>query len=191
MDELQICYKKWFQSAGREFFEACGLKQGSTVLEFGAGGGNYTAVLSQAVGSAGKVYALESKHEIYADLKEKLKNYALENVTIHDTKGEINLDLGLQFDFALVYDVAHYFEQENRKKLYSAIFGNLNKGGIFSLYPKHALGDAVPQGEFGKMNEDEIKKEVVDCGFSFQQKICAEIVHNNAFAQDCVLNFQK
>ena len=60
-----------FAHPGRNI-EALQIQQGISVADFGAGSGHYTLLFAQAVGEAGRVYAVD----VQADLLRRLKNEA-------------------------------------------------------------------------------------------------------------------
>ncbi len=191
MSENDVKFREWFSGKGKEFFIKNGVKQGFRILEFGAGPGNYTIPLAQAAGPSGTVYAAESDHGKYPEIESKLKEYSVSNAVIHDTGGKIEPRLEPGFDFIAVYDVAHYFSDSDRNKLYDMVFKLLKKGGIFSLLPKHRREDAVPRGELGKMGWRKIKSEAEGHGFKYKKKITEEIVHDNGFVTESIMVFTK
>lgn len=90
----------------------------------------------------------------------------------------------------LLYDVLHYLKVLEREKLYSEVFYILRQNGILSVYPKHVLEDS-PSYEFDQVHLDDVKQEIMDMNFRFQEKYCDTISHDNFLNQGCVLNFRK
>jgi predicted methyltransferase len=191
MYENKIKFKEWFSKKGKDFFIKNGVRQGFKVIEFGAGSGNYTIPLAQAVGPNGVVYAVESDHAKYLDIEKKLKKYSILNVVIYDTDGKIDLNIGSEFDFFIAYDVIHYFSNIDRKQFYKMAFNILKKEGIFSVLPKHRRGDQLPIGSIGNMELSEIKDEIMGYGFKYNSSIEEEIVHDDSFVFETVINFIK
>jgi predicted methyltransferase len=190
-DKKEENYRKWYLNDGRKFCLKAGIKPGARVFEFGAGPGTYTVALSQAAGNKGVIYAAECDKEKLKELKEKIKTYRAENVRIYNTKGKIKAGFGEEFDFALVYDTAHYFGKDDRKRLYKVIYGILKKGGVFSLFPKHRLNDPGASGDFGKMGWLQIKKEVLDSGFKYHKTVVSRIPHAGKFKNEKLMHFTK
>jgi len=90
----------------------------------------------------------------------------------------------------LLYDVLHYFEKNIRKKIYQESFRVLERDGLLSVYPKHTLEDE-PIQQFKEVNLDDIKQEIDDSGFHFEEKHCGIISHDDGLNPGCVLNFRK
>jgi hypothetical protein len=49
--------------------------------------------------------------------------------------------------------------------------------------------DPIP--EFGKLNSNDVKREIENSGFYFEKKYCGAISHDDSLNQGCVLNFRK
>ncbi len=67
------------------WLNACGIKEGETVLQIGAGSGYYTAILAHLVGTNGRVHAYEIDEGLAARAKENLKD--LPHVDVHTKSG--------------------------------------------------------------------------------------------------------
>ncbi|MFP4466834.1 MAG: class I SAM-dependent methyltransferase [Candidatus Goldiibacteriota bacterium] len=184
-------FREWYNGKGRDFFLRSGVKPGAGILEFGSGGGVYTVPLAQASGSEGIVCAAESNHDVYDELKERLKAYSASNVRICDTNGKINFRTDRKFDFFVLFDTAHYYGKEERARLYAFAFNVLDKNGILLFFPKHCLGDSRPQGDFGTIGIREIKAEVEKQGFVPGEELREEIIHDNSFGFERILSFIK
>lgn len=63
-------------SAHAYWLSGCGVKEGETVLQIGAGTGYYTAILAELVGPGGRVYAYEIDEGLAALAHENLKEIA-------------------------------------------------------------------------------------------------------------------
>ena len=59
-----------------------GLKEGSIVADLGAGSGFYTLAAAEAVGAAGKVYAVDINPELLKRIKDEANDANLKNVEI-------------------------------------------------------------------------------------------------------------
>jgi len=66
----------------------------------------------------------------------------------------------------------------------------LKQDGLLSVYPKHTLEDE-PIQEFRGLRLSDVKKEIEDSNFIFDQKHCGLISHDDGLNQGCVLNFRK
>ncbi len=93
-----------------DVFEALGLTEGSVVADLGAGGGWFTTRLARAVGSNGRVYAVDVNPISLRELREALPK-ELTNIEI--VRGEENdpkLPAG-QLDAVLVVNAYHEFAE--------------------------------------------------------------------------------
>ena len=77
-----------------------------------------------------------------------------------------------------------------REKLCSEIHRVLKQDGFLSVYPKHVIEDS-PLDQFKQLEFDDVKKEIQDLNFNFQEKNCDTISHDDFFNPGCVFNFIK
>jgi len=173
------------------FLRKIGVKVGQTVLDFGCRVGHYTLPAAKIVGNNGIVYAVDKEQTVLNELQKKARAHNQKNIKIIRTSGRTKLPLeNKAIDVVLLYDVLHYFEKRVRKKLYQETFRLLTQDGLLSVYPKHTLEDD-PLQQFKELNLDDIKREVEDSGFHFEEKHCGIISHDDGLNQGCVLNFRK
>ena len=106
-----------FESEGREAFDrrhsviaALGLRPGMAVADIGAGSGFYAALMAQAVGPAGTVYAVEIAPNWIDHLTAKFAAEGVENVhVVQSTADSIELPAG-SVDLVFSSDTYHHFE---------------------------------------------------------------------------------
>jgi ubiquinone/menaquinone biosynthesis C-methylase UbiE len=183
--------KKWERQEGVKFLRRIGLCANQAVLDFGCRVGHYTIPAARIVGDNGAVYAVDKEQKALSELQQKVKAHNLNNVKIMRTSGQVDLDFESEsIGVVLLYDVLHYFEKNSRKKLYQESFRVLERDGLLSVYPKHTLEDE-PIQQFKELNLDDIRQEIEDSGFHFEEKHCGIISHDNGLNQGCVLNFRK
>jgi hypothetical protein len=89
-----------------------------------------------------------------------------------------------------LYDVLHYIQLIEREKLYSEVFRILRQNGFLSVYPKHVREDS-PANEFEQLCLEDVKQEIQDSTFIFQEKYCGMISHDDFLNRGCVFNFSK
>jgi ubiquinone/menaquinone biosynthesis C-methylase UbiE len=182
---------KWENEKGVKFLKKIGIRTGQTVLDFGAGIGHYSIPAAIAVGKTGTIYALDKDRERLEELKRKAKHLNLNNIKIIHTTESVTFTFEAEsIDTVLLYDVLHYFNLNERVKLYSEVFRVLRPEGIFSVYPKHILEDC-PLDKFSQLSLDDLIQEIVNANFKFQRKYCGMISHNNSLNRGCILNFSK
>jgi ubiquinone/menaquinone biosynthesis C-methylase UbiE len=182
---------RWESEDGVEFLKKVGLRTGQTVLDFGARIGHYSIPAAIAVGKSGLIYAMDKEQESLDELNRKAMSFGLTNLKAVRTSGETALDLKSDsVDVALFYDVLHYFNVSDRKKLYHEIFRILRYDGILSVYPKHVREDS-PSNEFEKLCAKDVIEEIEDSDFIFHVKYYDTISHDDFLIQGCVYNFIK
>jgi ubiquinone/menaquinone biosynthesis C-methylase UbiE len=183
--------ERWENENGVNFLRKVGLQPGQTVLDFGCGVGHYTVPAAFVVGIKGIVYAVDKEQQALNELQQKAAANNLKNVKIIKTSGQITLDFESEsIDVILFYDVLHYLHKHSRKKLYQEAQRVLKQDALLSVYPKHTVGDD-PIQEFGKLNSNDVKKEIENSDFCFEERYCSLISHDDGLNQGCVLNFSK
>ena len=182
---------KWEREDGVKFLKRIGIKTGQTVLDFGARVGHYSIPAAIVVGKTGLIYAVDKKQQELDELSRKTKRLNLKNVKIVRTGGGFTLDFKDEtIDVVLLYDVLHYLKKVEREKLYSETHRVLKQDGFLSVYPKHVIEDS-PLDQFKQLQLDDVKKEIQNLNFNFQEKNCDTISHDDFLNQGCVFNFIK
>jgi ubiquinone/menaquinone biosynthesis C-methylase UbiE len=181
----------WENENGVKFLRKVGLRPGQIVLDFGCKVGHYTIPAAKVVGSKGIVYGLDKEQQALNELQQKAIHLNLKNIRTINTSGRIQIDLeNDSIDVVLFYDVLHYLGKSDRKKLYQEAFRLLKEDGLLSVYPKHILGDD-PIQEFRKLNLNDVKREIENSDFYFEERHCGAISHDDSLNQGCILNFRK
>jgi ubiquinone/menaquinone biosynthesis C-methylase UbiE len=183
--------EKWEKQHGVAFLRKIGVTPGQTILDFGCRVGHYTIPAAKAVGNDGVVHALDREQEFLNELQRKVKVHNLKNVKIIKASGQTELDFESgSIDVVFFYDVLHYFEDNDRKKLYREAFRVLKQDGLLSVYPKHTLED-YPMQEFRGLSLSNVKQEIKSSNFIFEREHCGLISHDDSLNHGCVLNFRK
>ena len=181
----------WERDGGVKFLKETGLKSGHGVLDFGCRVGHYTIPAAKIVGNNGIVYAIDIHQHALKELRQKAKAHKLINIRIIKTSGRMKLPLeSEEVDVILLYDVLHYLEKSDRRKLYQEAQRVLKQDGLLSVYPKHTLGDD-PIQEFGRSSVSDVKREIEALNFVYECRVCGFISHDDSLNQGCVLNFSK
>jgi len=188
---MKDAMQKWEREKGVRFLKKMGIKTGQTVLDFGARVGHYSIPAAIVVGKTGLIVAMDKEQESLDELNRKVMRLNLENIKIIRTPGDVTLDLEDEsIDVVLLYDVLHYFEESERRKLYCEVFRILRRNGFLSVYPKHLLEDS-PADEFERLHLEDVKQEILDSAFVFKEKYCGTISHDDFLNYGCVFNFTK
>jgi ubiquinone/menaquinone biosynthesis C-methylase UbiE len=118
----------------REIVSEVGLKAGFQVLDYGCGPGGYVLTVSEAIGSSGKLYALDAL-PIAVDMVEKIvaKN-ELENVKTILSDCATGLP-NEELDAVLLYDVFH--DLSDQSAVLSELHRVLKPNGLLSFSDHH------------------------------------------------------
>jgi len=173
--------ENWLKEEGERFFKEIGIKKGYIILDFGCGSGNYAIPVAKIVGKEGKVYALDKDTDALNKLIQKIKSMKLENIEIIKTSGELKIPIkDKSVDTVLLYDVLHnhYFSLSERKKVLKEIYRVSKSNALLSVYPMH-------------MNLEEIKGEIKNADFYFENKFLKAIIHESKYTKKYILNFRK
>ena len=183
--------ERWESKEGVEFLRKVGIRKNHIVLDFGCGVGHYTIPAAKVVGSKGIVYGVDKEQQALNKLQKKAIHLNLKNIRTINTSSQIQIDLeNNSIDVVLFYDVLHYHGKKEREKLYRQAYRVLKQDGLFSVYPKHTLKDD-PIQQFKELNLNDVKREIEDSDFYFEEKYCGIISHDDSLNQGCILNFRK
>lgn len=119
--------------------EALALTSGDRVADLGAGKGYFTLLLADAVGTAGRVYAVDVDDEPVAALEASVASRGYDNVEV--IRGEID-DPGLpdgKMDVVFLCDVYHHID--DRVRYFSNLRRDLAPGARFAIVE---VGGRVP-----------------------------------------------
>jgi len=186
---MNTVIREWMETEGKKFLKEIGIKEGNKVLDFGCGEGHYTIPLAEVVGKRGIVYAIDKDAQVLTKLKKIIKEKRLKNIKLINENTKIPLENN-SIDVVLCYDVIHYEDKQNRKKIYEKIYRVLKFTGFFSLYPKHHKKD-YPLMELAQIELEEVIGEVESMGFVLEKKLFKKCIHDDYYNKCCILNFKK
>ena len=188
---MGIDVKRWLKKDGEIFLRNIGIKKGQVILDYGCGAGHYTIPAARIVGKEGKVYAIDKNNYTLNQLMQMAESEGLKNIVSIETSEEskVNLDND-SVDAALLYDVLHYMDINERRKLYSMVYRILKIGALLSVYPKHHKLDE-PLWKFSDMRLEDVIKEIEMANFYFDGKDHKRLIHDDSYNSGYILSFTK
>lgn len=177
--------ERWLKGDGEVYLKDIGVEKGQIVLDFGCGDGHYTIPAAKVVGKKGLVYAQDKDKGALDEVIKKAKAEGLGNIRAMKTKGELKIDLNdKSLDAVLLYDVLHYHDMEERRKIYNEVYRILKDGALLSVFPRH-------HKEYMHLKLEEVKKEIEKADFHFEGKFFKRLIHDDDYVKDYVLNFRR
>jgi len=151
--------------------ETLGVSPGDVIADIGAGTGFFSFLLADAVGSGGRVQAVEISPRFLDHLRgESLRQRATNIEVIEGTRRSVMLPAG-QTDLAFICDVYHHFESpmESLSSLHSAI----KPGGELVVIEFHRVPGETPPWllEHVRAGREVFQAEIESAGFRFVEEI--------------------
>jgi ubiquinone/menaquinone biosynthesis C-methylase UbiE len=183
---------EWLKWSGKVFLEEVGVKESQVVLDLGCRVGHYAIPAAKVVGEKGKVYAADNERASLDELMEIAKGEGLKNIVpMHTQSAELRIDLQDEsVDVVLLYDVLHYMDAVERKRLYAESYRVLKNGALLSVYPKHHKSDE-PLWNLSDMQLGDIIKEIEGAKFNFEGQFHKKLIHDDNFNMGYILGFTK
>lgn len=183
--------KRWLREEGEAFLKDVGIKKGQIILDFGCGVGHYTIPAAKVTGKEGKVYAIDKDRDALEQLMQTAESEGLKNVVPIKTSGELKINLENEsVDVVLLYDVLHYMDVKERRKIYDEVYRILKSDGFLSVYPKHHESDEALWNLSG-MELEAIMKEIKRENFYFERKFFKSLIHDDNYDRGYILKFKK
>jgi len=188
---MQDPMKQWECRTGVEFLKEIGVRPGDKLVDFGCRVGHYSIPAALVVGHSGIIYAMDQDQKPLDELMENVRAYGLENVKAIKTSGQPDLAIeSRSIDVVLLYDVLHYFNQDQRHALLREVFRVLTSDGLLSVYPKHTVED-WPSKEWKDVHVSDIVREICARGFRADGSFEGVISHDDSLIPGRVMNFRK
>ena len=189
---MELDVKEWLKEKGKVFLKNIGIKEGQVILDYGCNVGHYTIPTAELVGNEGKIYAVDKDIESLNELMQTAKTKGLKNIVpIHDQSEELRIDLKNEsIDAVLLYDVLHYMNIAERKKIYNECHRVLKADALLSVYPKHNKLDG-PLWNLSDMQLKDVIKEIESAKFCFDGQFYKKLIHDNNCNMGYILNFTK
>lgn len=161
-----------FETESREIYaerkrimDACPIKPGMTVADIGAGTGLFTRMFAPAVGSEGKVYAVDIAPNFIKHIEKTCKENGIKNVVgvvCTPTSAELPSN---SIDLAFICDTYHHFEFPH--KVMASIHQALRPGGKVVVIDFHRIEGKSSDWVLGhvRAGQDVFTKEILSNGF--------------------------
>jgi ubiquinone/menaquinone biosynthesis C-methylase UbiE len=183
--------ERWERQEGIAFLKRVGVREGDTVVDFGARVGHYSIPAAAIVGPKGKVYAFDKNAAALTELRERSPESVTGRIATVHTTGETELDRpDASVNICLFYDILHMLPAISRQALYMEARRVLTDSGVLSVYPKHVADDG-PADHFRDMTAKEVIREIRASDFSLRDKIRGRLSHDDTLVSGCVWNFVK
>ena len=148
-----------------------GVKSGDKVADIFAARGYYTAILSQAVGPQGMVYAMVPASR--PELTERMKNPKFANVRlVEGPLDKLALPQDGSLDFALIHLNYHDLSPDVRIAMNKRILGALKRGGVYGVVDhsaKEGSGNEAVK-TLHRIDKQLVIKEVTGSGFKLAKE---------------------
>lgn len=157
---------RWQQPAN--VMESLGIVPGSHVVDLGAGGGYFTFKFADAVGTSGKVYAVDVDKEMTEYLQKQIRKRGYSNIEV--ILGEFRDPLLPDSLADLIFICNTYHHIANRVDYFARLKTDLKSDG------QVAIIDLRPGGWLGKLfgshwtDESIILEEMLSAGYSIHRK---------------------
>ena len=164
----------WLEREAREkeertdiLVKSLNLQSGLTIADVGAGTGYLSRRMADAIGTQGKVYAVDVQPEMIGKLKNISKNHPAIKPVLSDVD---NVKLPANsLDLAIMVDVYH--ELEYPREVVQSILAALKPNGRLVLVEYRAEDDRVPIKQTHKMTEVQVIKELTALPLQWQKTI--------------------
>jgi predicted methyltransferase len=161
-----------FESNGRDVFDhrqeivtALSLKPGMTVADVGAGTGLFTRLFSPAVGTKGKVYAVDVSKEFVDHIEKLARQQHMDNIVGLACKQDSAELPAESVDLVFICDTYHHFEfpQKTMHSIYTAL---KPKGQLVLIDYRRVPGVSADWVlEHVRAGQEVFTQEIVDAGF--------------------------
>lgn len=132
---------KLYNSAALRFLQECGLRSGMHLLEIGCGMGQFACELAKAVGSSGKVTAIDQSSDQITLAKKTAQNHSVSNIEFLHLAVE-NLDnIDTQFD--MVYSRWTFIYLSDPNVVLETVKRRLKPGGILVIEDSEGINHAI------------------------------------------------
>lgn len=137
--------------------DAMQIENGHWVADVGSGDGDYTLPMAERVGSSGRVFAVDVDHDPLDELREKLRENDVENVTtVYSIEDNPMLPVNT-LDAVLVRNAYHHFTEH--EAMLRHIRASLRPGG------RLVIEESVSEDMLGESREAQVEEHDIGIGY--------------------------
>jgi len=154
----------------KQIMDACPLRPGMTVADIGAGTGLFTRLFASAVGSKGKVYAVDIAPNFIEHIDKTCKESGIKNVVgVVCTPASVELPVN-SIDLAFICDTYHHFEYPH--KTMASIHRALRPEGKVVVIDFHRIEGKSREWVLNhvRAGQEVFTKEIVGSGFKLVEE---------------------
>ena len=162
-----------------EILNAVALSDGESIADIGAGTGLFTELFSDAVGTAGEVYAIDISPRLVTYLEQRVTNGHLDNVTVVRNDSFSTQLLNRKVDKAFVCDTYHHFEHPDA--MLKSIHRALNQGGELVVVDFERIIGKSRAWVMGhvRAGKETFRAEIEASGFHFVKEVKIDGLNEN------------
>ena len=151
-----------------QILESLVLRRGQNIADIGAGGGYFSIRFSEAVGTEGKVYAVDTNSKFLEFIGDSVKGKGLSNVeTILATRGRLNLP-EKSLDLIFMRNVTHHIP--NRVEYFRNLRGVLKPEGRIAVIDKQSGLFSIHRLFGHYIKKEIIVKEMEEAGYILEKE---------------------
>lgn len=182
-----VSVDRFLERDGPDLLRRVGVREGQTVMDFGCGNGDYSLILARAVGTRGRVYAVDKDKGVLYELMGRARGNAVDNIEGTFIPQKTGTPTGVplpdeSIDAGWFCDVLHdgYFEEDAwKKELLVDVRRILKTNGFIAVHAVH-------------MDVARLKTVIGSSRFHLERKYHGEILfHGNEFHEGTVFKFRK
>ncbi|HOW56126.1 MAG TPA: methyltransferase domain-containing protein [Syntrophorhabdaceae bacterium] len=149
------------------FFEILNVEKSMVLLDIGAGSGDYTIPLAEAIGPGGHIYALDAWEEGLARVRARASEKHLNNVSTLEADANEHIPVADgTVDICLIANVLHDLLREaTGETVIREMLRVLKPGGRLALLEFKKIGDGPGPPLHIRLSEEDVRNLLVPFGF--------------------------
>jgi len=165
----------------RQLLAEVGVETGMSIADVGAGTGLFVPLFAEAVGSEGRVYAVDIVPKFAAHIRDRASEDGLEQVTVvlnHDRSISLAPNSA---DIVFICDVYHHFEFP--RSMLASIHRALRADGVLIVIDFEKIPGKTPQRlmDHVRAGKETVMDEIRAEGFHLQREVKVDGLEENYF----------